>query len=602
MAKNLYYEDEAIETHFNKEMLTWLFSYVKRHRKKYLTVLLVLIAAAILALLPAALNMQIINRVLPKNGVAGTGDMTAAIVILTICAGVFIGTTITSYFSVKLSNRMGNDIIYEIRQQLYDKLMGLGFDYFDGQPTGKILVRITNYTDEIAHIFINHLTELLVQSGTMVITFLVVLLIDYRLAEVIFVSMAILSVIIFKLSKVLQKRAENDKNKNSNRTAFVAESINGLSVVKAFNREQLNGEIHQELCDQYTQAFLFTTRVREAFFPLANGIIRIVCVILIYGVSLLILQSDTARVLTLGALVSVTTYMQIFSEAVFAICQRLQNISTLTTNLERIYDTLAAEENVKDGPDSYPLPEIKGDVVFEDVSFSYDGNENILEHFDLHIHPGETVALIGATGAGKTTIVNLLNRFYDVQSGRILIDGHDLREVTISSLRSQIGVMMQDSFLFGETVLENIRFARPEATDEECKEAARRACAERFILNLPDGYETVIGENTEMLSGGERQMLSFARLILANPRLIILDEATSNVDSETEQKMQQAMKKELENRTSFVIAHRLSTIQEADLILYIDGKNIAEMGTHHELMAKQGKYYQLHVQKVEKVV
>jgi len=593
MARNLYYEDETVKTHFNKEMLGWLFSYIRKRRRTYLTILGLLISGTLLSLVPAALNMQIINRVLPVNGVVPGGSLTVAVIIITACAGVFAGDVAVNYFGQKLANRMGNDIVYEMRSQLYQKLMRLGFDYYDGHPAGKILVRVTNYVDEVANIFINCLSDILLRCGTMLLSLLAVVLIDVRLAAVVLVSMCFLSLIIFKLAKELSRRAEIDRNKNSNRMAFLAENINGLSVVKAFNREALNDEIHKELNETYRNAFLYTTRVREIFFPLSHGIVRLSCVILIYAVSLLIVTYGGPGELTLGALVSVTTYMQIFSEAVFNVCQRLQDISVLTTNLEKIYDTMEAEENVTEAKGSYSLPEIKGEVEFRKVTFSYDGIENVLEDFSLRVNPGSTIALIGPTGVGKTTVINLLNRFYDIGSGTILVDGHDIRDVTLDSLRGQIGVMMQEGFIFQGSILENIRFARPDATDSECMEAARQALAEDFILKLPDGYATIISENSSLVSGGERQMLSFARLILQNPRMIILDEATSSIDSETEQRIQKAIKKVLEGRTSFVIAHRLSTIQDADTILYIDSKNIREMGTHQELLDRKGKYFRL---------
>lgn len=592
MSKNLYFEDELVKTNFNLQMLRKLLSYAGKHKKLYILVINLLVASSILALLPASLNAWIINKVLPIGGKFQDHYFRTSVMILTVWASVLCGQVIMNYFSAKVTTRLGNGIVYEIRGELFRHLMKLGFDYFDSRPTGKILVRLTNYTDEIAEIFVGHLTTIIINLLMMVSCLICICIMDIRLALVVIVAEVPFGFLVWFLVSELKKRARLSKNKQSNRTAFVAEDINGIEVIKVFNREKLNSQIHDELSGQVYDRHMKFTHVNEAFYPLSHGVIRIISNILLYIAALIIILKNPTS-LTLGVLVGVTTYMQMFAEALFSLCQRLQNISTLTTNMERIFEVLETPPTVSDEKSAYELPEIKGKISFQNVTFSYDGMTNILENVNLEVEPGQTIAIVGPTGAGKTTIVNLINRFYNIDSGEIQIDGHKINQVTLKSLRRQIGVMMQDTFLFSGEIIENIRFSKPDATDEECILAAKKVYADEFIQKLPNGYHTKIKSAAMELSSGERQLLSFARLILADPKIVILDEATSNIDTKTERKIQSMLKYVLKDRTSFIIAHRLSTIKNADRILYIEDKNIVESGNHEELMQQKGKYYHL---------
>ena len=592
MSKNLYFEDEVVKNSFNFQMIGKLFSYAAKYKKTYTVVVILLLTNSILSLVPAALNAKIINDVLPFDGRLQDKFFRTAVIILSIWASVLFCQLITNYFSTKVTTRLGNSIVYEIRKDMFHHLMKLGFDYYDSRPTGKILVRITNYTSEIADIFVGHLTTIIVNILMMVACLISICFMDIRLASVVILAEIPFSILIWFLVRELQKRARLTKNKQSNRTAFVAEDINGIEVIKAFNREDLNEQIHEELSDKVFRAHMRFTNVNEAFYPLSHGVIRIISNILLYTVALIIILKNPTS-LSLGVLISVTTYMQMFAEALFSLCQRFQNIATLTTNMERIFEVLETEPKVIDVDQAYELPEITGKVSFQNVTFSYDGLSNILEKVNLEVNQGEMIAIVGPTGAGKTTIVNLLSRFYNIDSGEIQIDGHNISQVTLQSLRSQVGVMMQDTFLFSGEIIENIRFSRPEATDEECAAAAKKVYADEFIQNLPNGYHTMIKSAASELSSGERQLLSFARLVLADPKIIILDEATSNIDTQTELKIQAMMGEVLKDRTSFIVAHRLSTIKNADRIIYVEDKNIVESGSHEELMNQKGKYYEL---------
>ncbi len=592
MAKNLYYEDEVIQNKFNLFMLKRMISYAASYKATYIRVIALLVVSSLLSLIPAALNQIIIDRVLPKNGIVPDNMISLSTIILSIWITLSIGFTVSNFFCNYASNRLGNNVVCRLREDLFERLMSLSFDYYDSRPTGKILVRITNYTDEIADFFINDMTRIIDNIFLMFFSLVCVCVIEIRLACVVVLISIPLALILWALARSLQRRVNVDRNKYGNRTAFVAEDISGLEVIKSFNREPLNRDIHDELNSHYWSAFIRTTHIREAFFPMSNGIVRIINVVVIYATALFIITRLKSP-LSLGALVTVSTYMTTFSSCLCIICQRLQFIANATANIERIFDVLDTDPLVKDSPDAREMPALKGQVSFRGVTFGYRPEDPVLKNLTLDIEAGQMVALVGPTGAGKTTIVSLLDRFYDVDDGSICVDGIDIRQVTQESLHRRIGVMMQDTYLFTDTIMENIRFARPDATDEECIEAAKTVFADQFITKLKDGYQTRISSVGTELSGGEKQLLSFARLILADPGIIILDEATSNIDTETERMIQDMLRVVLKGRTSFVIAHRLSTIKNADRILYIDNQTILEDGSHEELMQKKGRYYEL---------
>ena len=593
MSRNRYFEDEVTVAKFNGFMLGRLITYAKDFKRTYILVVLALIGSSILSLIPASINMLIINEVLPENGVAPENMLQNAIILLGIWITLSIGAEVAHYFSSIVSFKMGNQIVCKLRKDLFDKLMELSFNYYDNRPVGKILVRITNYTDELADFFVNDMVRIIQNVFIIVVTFGYICFIEVRIAGVALGVSIPLAMIMWLLAKSLHHRMVHMRNKQSNRTAFVVENINGLEVIKAFNREDLNSEIFTELSDKYRKEYTKVTLVRELFFPLAHGVINGIGTMAIYATALLIITNDWGQSLDLGSIVVISTYMSRFSGSINIICQRLQKIANITSNVERIFEVIDTDNEIVESNHPVELDNATGRVSYENVTFSYVPGTEVLQNVNLEIEPGQMIALVGPTGAGKTTIVSLLSRFYDVNDGAIKIDGVDVRDLSFASLRKNVGVMMQDTFLFSGTIMDNIRFSRPDATDEECIEAAKKVHAHEFIMNKPEGYETKISGQGMELSGGERQLVSFARLILADPKIIILDEATSNIDTETEQLIQEMFGTVLKGRTSFVIAHRLSTIKNADRILYIDEKKILEDGSHEELERKKGHYYHL---------
>ena len=590
MQNNLYYQDEYIREKFNFRMLMRLLKNAARH-KKYLWGSLVLeILSSVFSLLPSILYSVVISLIFPVNG-----ELVKNFPLLLALTGgglitVWIGMIFVYYLENTVPARFGALFSHELRAEIFYHVTGLSFRYFDTHSTGKILVRVTNYVDELSDLFGELFYNFLYCVCVAVVGIAAMLAIDIRIGGMVFASLVPFVVIMFFMSRAVHRRAGMDRNKNANYTAFVAENIGGSEVVQAYNRGNLNGEVAGQLFEEYGKAYMRTTRVRQAFSPLANGFTNAIIVLVVYGTALFLGLYGGA--LELATVIAVGSVLGEVTSAIGHICMQLSSVFTLTTNIERVYDTIETPVEIHDLPGAVDLDKCEGGVRFDHVNFSYVEGIPVLKDFTLEASPGETVALIGATGSGKTTIVNLLSRFYDVQEGGVLIDGKDVRGFTLHTLRERVGAMMQDTFIFSGTVLENIRFARPAATDEECIAAAKAAVADGFISRLPQGYQTEISESYA-LSGGERQLLSFARLILADPRIIVLDEATSHIDTQTELEVQRSLKILLAGRTSFVIAHRLSTIRDADKIVFIEGGRIAEQGTHEELLRRGEKYAQM---------
>lgn len=590
MQHNLYYQDEYVKDTFNGKMLLRLIKRAFSHKNWFVGSLIIEFIASAFSLLPSILYSVIVSRVFPSDGVLPADYALMAGLALGGLAVVYLTLTVTYFLESYIPERFAYLLCSELRSELFGHVTHLSFRYFDTHATGKILVRATNYIDELSQLFGQLFYMLLYFACVIVVGLAWIFALDWRLAFAVVAALVPLTAVMYFMSRAIHNRAGRDRNKNSNYTAFVTENISGAEVVRAYNRGALNEQIADGLFDEYSRAFMRTTRVREAFFPLSNGFINAVTVLLVYGVALAL--ALTGGGMDLGTVVAVGLVLSEITGGLGNICQQISNVFALTTNVERVYDTIDTPIEIADRENAVPLADCRGELRFDHVNFSYVEGVPVLKDFTLEAAAGETVALVGATGSGKTTIVNLLSRFYDVQSGAVTVDGRDVREYALQTLRTGVGAMMQDTFLFHGTVLENIRFARPDASDEACIAAARAAHADAFIRRLPEGYATEIDEGYA-LSGGERQLLSFARLILADPRIIVLDEATSHVDTQTEREVQESLKALLKGRTSFVIAHRLSTIRGADKIVFVRDGEIAEQGTHEELIALNGAYAQM---------
>ena len=588
MAKrNTYFQDEVIQRKIDIKQLGRPLRYLIPYKKVFLLVGVLMFVSSLVALIPSLILKRITDEVIPDKDYAALAYMVLSMVLLAV-----VEISITFVHS-RLMGKTGHSLIAKIRQDIFYKLQELPFEYFDNRPNGKIVVRVTEYVNGLANFFTNFVMMFVIYIIKILVVTVLMLVLSPKLTLIVFLTVIPMMAAVFALRYTIRKMFAVHRAKNSNRTAFLVETIMGEKIVKNYNRAETNMEIYKEVhgacLTQWKKIFLrneLNTPIVEFFWNAGT--------LCLYGVALgMLLNGDS--IINVGLMTTFTAYMSQFSGPLTQIAAMIQNLAQVSSNLEQVFDTIDYPVTIKDMDGSEVLKNVEGNIDFNNITFAYEEGVNILENFDLHVKKGETIALVGPTGAGKTTVINMLTRFYDVQQGSVTIDGRDVREVTLDSLRKEVGVLMQDPFIFKGTIMENIRYGRPDATDEECIAAAKAIYADRCIDKLKGGYEHVLDERGEGLSAGEKQLISFARIILKNPSVIILDEATSSIDTETENLIKQALDVIIKDKTAFIVAHRLSTIRNADRILYIANKGIAEQGTHEELMAKKGLYYALNV-------
>lgn len=585
MARNTYFQDEVIERKIDLKQLVRTLRYVLPHKKVMLFVSIMLLVASVASLFPPRLLKLIIDDVVVNEDYKELAIVTGGLILLAIVE------LLSTFFQTRLMGRMGHSIITTIREDIFARLQKLPFEYFDNRPDGKIVVRVTEYINGLADFFTNYVMMFMVYLVKIVVVTIFMLSLSPRLTLIVFLTIVPMMTLVFLLRYAIRKMYSSHRAKVSNRSAFLVESIMGEQIIKNYNRSEMNEEIYKDVhMASVKQWWKIVVRTRLNS-PIVQGswFIGTLC---IYGVALSLLLKGSSEI-TAGLIVTFTSYMSTFSEPLSQIASMIQELAQVSSNLEQVFDTIDYPISIDEKENAVVLKDVEGKVDFNDVTFSYEEGVNILEHFDLHVKPGETIALVGPTGAGKTTVINMLTRFYDVKEGSVRVDDVDVRDATLHSLRSEVGVLMQDPFIFKGTIIDNIRYGRWDATDEECIEAAKTIQADMVISKFPDGYLHVLEEHGEGLSAGEKQLISFARIILKNPSVIILDEATSAVDTATEMMIKDALDIIIQNKTAFIVAHRLSTIRNADRILFISNKGIAEEGTHEELMAKKGLYYEL---------
>jgi ABC-type multidrug transport system fused ATPase/permease subunit len=583
--RNTYFQDEVIEKKIDVKQLSRTIRYVLPYKKIFILVCCLMLVSAGASMIAPLLLRYIINHLVFTQNYRELAFIVAGLILL---AAIEIGIT---FVHQRLIGKTGHKIIANIRQDIFYKLQILPFDYFDSRPDGKIVVRVTDYINDLANFFTNSLLQFLIYIVKIVVVTVFMLSISPPLTGIVFAAAVPMMVCIFILRYAIRKLFTILRAKNSNRTAFLVESIMGEKIAKNYNRTVMNKnvyrEIHNASVNAWVRIFLrneLNTPIVEIFWNLG--------MISLYGVSLTMILHGSHTV-DAGTVVAFTSYMSLFSGPLTQIAVIIQQLAQVSSNLEQVFDTIDYPVDIDSRKNAVDLNNIKGQVDFDHVTFAYEEGINILENFNLHVKPAETIALVGPTGAGKTTVINTITRFYDVDKGSVKIDGIDVRNVEISSLRKEVGVLMQDPFIFKGSIIDNIRYGREDATDEECIKAARTIFADKFIERMNNGFYQELDERGEGLSAGEKQLISFARIVLKNPSVIILDEATSSIDTETENLIQQAMEVILKDKTAFIVAHRLSTIRNADRILYIANKGIAEEGTHDELMKRKGLYYSL---------
>ena len=584
MARNRYDVDEVLETPFDFAHLKRSFVYIKKYKGKMITALVLSVFAAISGLLGPLITQYALDNTIPQKNMG-------QLVLLTLA---FVGTIAVSITFSTIRSRImtvvGQDIIFDIRTDLFKHLQELPFEYYDNRPHGKILIRVVNYVNSVSDMLSNGIINVILECLNMLFIMIFMFFVNVKLSLVVLSGLPIFAVVMMMIKKRQRKAWQDVSNKSSNLNAYLQENITGARVTQIFTREEENAEIFDRLSEKYRKSWINAVKYSHLVWPATDNVSTLVRAA-IFVVGLLVL---TPAAVSLGTIVAMTSYASSFWQPIMNLSNIFNNFINNIAYLERIFETLDEPATIADKPNAQDIGDITGEVKFDDVTFSYEQGKTVLEHISFDVKPGESVALVGPTGAGKSTIVSLLSRFYDLDSGKITIDGKDISQATLHSLRSQMGIMLQDSFIFSGTIYDNIRYGRLDATEEEIREAAKIVCADEFISEMKDGYMTEVNERGSKLSGGQKQLISFARTLLSDPKILVLDEATSSIDARTEKLLQQGLQRLLVGRTSFIIAHRLSTIKNCDKIMYIDNKGIAECGTHDELIAKKGEYYKLY--------
>ncbi|MFG6392695.1 MAG: ABC transporter ATP-binding protein/permease [Lachnospiraceae bacterium] len=588
MARNRYDIDETLEDQFDIKQIKRLAGYIKPYKKKMGIVLFLMLSSSALGMfIPKFLQMEM-DIYIPGK------DIDKIVLLSLMAVIIVVYQVISTRIKISVTTRIGQDIIHQLREDIFKHLQELPFSYYDERPHGKIQVRVVNYVNSLSDLLSNGILNTITDLCNLVFILVFMFAMSFKLTLVCLCGLPLLAAYIIIIKRKQRRAWQVQSNKQSNLNAYIAESINGIRVTQAFVREQKNTDIFNDLSRLYRKSWLRAVYFNFAMSPVVD-IISTVTTAFIYVAGVYGIMGKSSAGIGVGVIFAFTAYISRFWAPVNTIANFYNSVLTAVSYLERIFETIDEPINVKDCPDATDMPGITGDVEFRDVTFSYEDGVEVLKNINFSVKHGQCIAITGPTGAGKTTIVNLLSRFYNVDSGEILVDGIDISKVKINSLRKQMGVMMQDSFIFSGTIMDNIRYGNKEASDEEVIEAAKTVCAHDFIINMEDGYNTQVNERGSRLSAGQRQLVSFARALLANPAILILDEATSSIDTETEIILQKGLERLLKGRTSFIIAHRLSTIKNADMIMYIDKGGIQESGNHSGLLKKKGLYYNLYM-------
>ena len=585
MPRNTTSKDEDTLKTSKSTLIKRLISYMKPFKLKITgVIILMIIVMGINLVNPYLLKEAIDKHVTNKNynGLLVIGIFFSVLNVLSM---------FLSRIRINIMSEVSNKIVLNIRQELYTHIQKLSFTFFDNRPVGKILARVVGDVNSLQQLFSDSVTNLIPEILTIICTLFLMFSMNFKLTLAAVATLPLLIGGLFFIETFSRKRWQTYRKKRSNLNAFIHEDFSGIKVVQSYNMQEKTSYSFKNYCGSMMNSFIRAVRLNDLFWPmveLCSGI----GIVLVYWSSIKLVNTGS---ISIGTLVAFTAYISIFWRPIMNITNFYNSLITNFAAAERIFDILDTKPDIENKGSEVIMPLINGNVQFKNVSFGYDDGTTVLDDVSFNVKPGEKIALVGPTGAGKTTIINLISRFYDTKNGTVLIDGYDVKNVELESLRSQMGIMLQDTFLFSMSIMDNIRYGRLDASDEEVINAAKAVNAHDFIMKLEKGYETNVNERGSRLSVGQRQLISFARALLADPRILILDEATSNIDTQTERLVQNGIKKLLYGRTSFVIAHRLSTIRDADRIFYVNDGKIVESGTHTELLAKKSAYYDLYM-------
>ena len=589
--RNTYREDEVLETPFDYHHLLRAFVYIKKYLGKMIFALILSAIGGITGLFGPVITQKALDEAIPDK------DVQMLFILVGLLCGTFILSIIFTTIRSKIMINVSQNIIYDIRKDIFAHLQKLPFQYYDDRPHGKILIRVVNYVNSVSDMLSNGLINVVLEIMNLLFIVIFMFCVNVELSLVVLAGVPILAIFMFWIKNRQRKAWQQVSNKNSNLNAYLQENIVGARITQMFAREEENAETFAELCDRCRTTWFKAVSYSNLVWPGIDNI-SVWVRAAVFVVGLIFMGQGQV---SLGVIVAITSYAARFWQPIMNLGNIFNNFINNIAYLERIFETLDEPVTVDDAKDATEMPEIKGNVTFENVTFAYEEGKDVLKNVSFTVKAGESVALVGPTGAGKSTIVNLISRFYNVGQGRVLIDGQDISKVTLHSLRSQMGIMLQDSFIFSGTIEDNIRYGKLDATTEEIIGASKTVCADEFINRFQEGYQTEVKERGSLLSQGQKQLISFARTLLSDPAILVLDEATSSIDVQTEKALQQGLNAMLQGRTSFIIAHRLSTIKNCDKIMYVDQGGIVECGNHDELMAKKGYYYKLYTAQMDDI-
>ncbi len=585
MAVNSYKDDEQTIERGKLQTLARLFRYLLAYKWQIILVLLIMGYGVLISLVnPLIMESAIDDHIAPE-------DWSGLYKLLIFALGINLLLVITVKLRMYIMAKVCNEILLTIRQELYTHIQKLDFHFFDSRPTGKILSRIIGDINSLKDVLSNCVTTLIPDGLTVIAVVVIMVWKNPKLALASLMTIPFMAAGMIFIQVKAHPRWQLFRKKSANLNAFIHEDMAGMRIIQSFHAQGETERTFDELLEEHKISFFDAVRMSDAFGSVIDFSWGLGC-ILLYYTGIVILGVEEVSV---GTFIAFGTYLNMFWQPIHNISNFYNQLVTNIAGAERIFEILDTPPGIADGEGVSEIPPIRGEVTFEQVNFSYDDKTKVLDDVSFQIRPGETIALVGPTGAGKSTIVNLISRFYDVQEGKVKVDGHDVKTVSIESLRRQMGIMTQDNFLFSGTIKDNIRYGKLDATDQEIVAAAKAVNAHEFIMKLDKGYDTELSERGGGLSIGQKQLLAFARTMVSDPRILILDEATSSIDTKTELLVQEGIEHLLAGRTSFVIAHRLSTIQKADRIFVIDDGRIIEEGNVQELMAKKGVYYQLYM-------